>query len=460
MKTAQKKQAPKETAPSTPAINDFFTQFLEKRQKHFVKKLEKISELEKKKPNELTPEQNELVQNRHLTLDKIKYFDDIKDLYTQANSKKEVPVAKAPEPDNSKGSSNTASHMLNLFFTGHVLQHLTNTSQQAIESSLSKDQQIVVSALHAKVFSHSHTHSSLEEAKAQLGEALNDASLMTALNITVSSRILEKHDHHEAPVCQQQPPKVQMCVKPPPQAPVQSLFHHSSEDEEEEPQPAPVQKNVKPQKPAFNPSNNEQGIKISALPEDNNEGEDRWLTAGNSGHRGRGGRGRGQRGRRNRGEDQNEDERPRHHRRREDNEADNADNEKEGQEQKEGDQEIERRDHRGFRGHRRGGRGRGRNPNQEQGRAEEGAEKNQEAPVTESFVKHKYWNNRGEGQEDQREGQERGGRGRGGRGYRPRGEGNYNCGVDRVQGRGENRGQGNDNRRYRNNNQAPQESNQ
>jgi hypothetical protein len=80
MKKTQQKNAHKETTPVAPSIDDFFTQFLDKRQKNYTKKLDKINELGKKKLGELTPEQQELVQNKHLTLERIKYFDDIKEL--------------------------------------------------------------------------------------------------------------------------------------------------------------------------------------------------------------------------------------------------------------------------------------------------------------------------------------------------------------------------------------------
>lgn len=77
--TKQVTEEPK--VKSTFIVEDFFTQFLDKRQKNFVKKLDRIEELRKKPENELTTEQKELIANAHLTQERVKYFDDIKELY-------------------------------------------------------------------------------------------------------------------------------------------------------------------------------------------------------------------------------------------------------------------------------------------------------------------------------------------------------------------------------------------
>ena len=57
---------------------DFFTIFLQLRQKNYLKKKTKIENLEQKPKEELTIEQKHLVENKQKTFDKIQSFDDIR----------------------------------------------------------------------------------------------------------------------------------------------------------------------------------------------------------------------------------------------------------------------------------------------------------------------------------------------------------------------------------------------
>lgn len=472
MKKTQQKNAPKETTPVAPSIDDFFTQFLDKRQKNYTKKLDKINELGKKKLDELTPEQQDLVQNKHLTLERIKYFDDIKELYSQAHSKKEQPVDQASPQDNLES---LIGHALNLYFTGNVLQHLTNTSQKAIESTLSHQHQTKVGDIYGKVFHLSHTHESLESAKNHLADALNELEFINALNNTVTSKILEKHQHAKIHEVLEQVPEVKEVqpilvethlVKVTPKG-----FMCRSDDEEEDevaPKPKHHQKQKAPQQhhnehkvhhQHHNEHKNE--IKIVALPEDKDDGNEDWIRVGD-GNRGvrRGGRGqRGGRGgyRHHEGDNQNEEGVQKRHYRNQNGEHIHH----EGNDQKEGEQQGPHDNQ-----HRRGRGGyRGRPRNEEHRDGERGdneahtGEGQQRAPQEQFARTHKYNNN------EPREGEERGQR-RGGRGYRggrPQGEGNTQANGEGYKPRGENRGRGEGNRgrnQPRNQDSAPQGANQ
>jgi hypothetical protein len=425
----------KETTPALPAIDDFFTKLLDKRQKHYVEKLAKISELEKKKLDELTPEQQDLVQNKHLTHERIKYFDDIKDLYSQAHAKKENPTQATTTSGVNAGI--VSANVLNLFFTGSVLQHLTNTSQKAVESTLSQSQQTQVSQVWGKVFNHAHTHETLEEAKVVLTNTLNDNDLVIALQNTVSSRILEKHQHNNQEKTQTNVQNEIHLVKghantthththAPVQPPAQKgLFHDSEEEEEHDDHHNHKHKNSHhvPKETHQIQTQNKSEFKIIALPEDNNEGDENWIKVNNNdrAHRGRGHRGGNRRlPRQHEGEDNRvEGEHKRHYRTKNEGETENCDGEKAE------NQEVENRGERRGRGFR--GRGRGRPLNREEGEKQEGAE----------------------GQEG-----ERGFRGRGRRDYRGRGE---ERGEGRAEGRGERRprGEGYRGRNPRTQEQAP-----
>lgn len=70
-------------------MDDFFTQFLDKKKRNYTKKLEKIEQLQKKAASELTTEQRELVNNRAKVVEDAAYFDEIKQLYFAAYNKKE-----------------------------------------------------------------------------------------------------------------------------------------------------------------------------------------------------------------------------------------------------------------------------------------------------------------------------------------------------------------------------------
>lgn len=280
----QAQEAKKEK--TTIVVDDFFTQFLDKRQKNFNKKLEKIEELKKKNPAELTTEQKDMVTNVHLTLEKIKYFDDIKELYSQAFLKKE---------QNEKALDNQISDLLDLFFTGCIMQHLPSSSLESIEKTLPKEHQKKVGELHHHAFKPSHTHDSLKEAKNVVKSALDDLTFVESLRNTVNSQILSNHNlinnvvevveiaQVEAPVqCEVHlVKKEKKSVQPKKQA----IFVDDDEDEEIEVETRVSQKSVgkaspvKSQKVTENqPKNNQEEtevIKIAQLPVEDEEKNER-----------------------------------------------------------------------------------------------------------------------------------------------------------------------------------------
>lgn len=172
--TKQVTEEPK--VKSTFIVEDFFTQFLDKRQKNFVKKLDRIEELRKKPENELTTEQKELIANAHLTQERVKYFDDIKELYFQAYQKKEQQLNELPCK---------ASDLMDLFFAGNMMKHLPSSTLEVFEHALPKEHQRKIEHVHINVFKQSHTHNTLKEAKKLVSSALEDIQLLENLRKTV-----------------------------------------------------------------------------------------------------------------------------------------------------------------------------------------------------------------------------------------------------------------------------------
>lgn len=85
-KLVLKQEAPKKEEPT--AFEDFFTQFIDKRKKYWINKLDEIAKLEG--AADLKPDQIEKVKNKDQTLEKLRYFDDIKKMYFEAAAKKNV----------------------------------------------------------------------------------------------------------------------------------------------------------------------------------------------------------------------------------------------------------------------------------------------------------------------------------------------------------------------------------
>lgn len=330
---------------SKALIDDFFTQFIDKRQKHYLKKKEKIQELAKKKESELTPEQVDMVQNQAKNEEKIMYFDEIKDLYFQAHSKKE---SSSPQPNGTNATTDLRTQscldFLNLFYTGQILKNLTKHPLKSVEESLSSTHQMAIFDIHAKVFSIAkHSHKTFESSKETLTSYLQNTELIESIEKFINLE-LESNDCHEKAkaelkiqevVAHQAPqvvPKQEVEAKKPDQKTNEraKLFDRESDDEDEDhvddhhdgkSVKSHSHKNGhkshhdnKAHKKAEAGSESKNDFKIAPLPEDNNVNDD-WVQIGgnkkNFGNRQRekGYRNNGEQ-RRGRGEHQEGDFRP------------------------------------------------------------------------------------------------------------------------------------------------------
>ena len=141
-------QKPKESKepkePTFAAFEDFFTKFLEKRKGYFVTKLDQIEKLEKLDQSKLQPDQVQKINNKTDTLDKIKYFDDIKSLYFESSAKKkETSVAEPQEHKSSHSRDSTIADIVNLLSIGQAIHNFENNST-SFEAYFDSEQMITV----------------------------------------------------------------------------------------------------------------------------------------------------------------------------------------------------------------------------------------------------------------------------------------------------------------------------
>lgn len=187
-------------APALPTVEDFFTQFLDKRKKYFVTKMDEINELEKKDAETLKPDQKDKIGKKSDTADRIKYFDDIKGLYADAYSKKGPAAA-----DASKGADaldGVVADFVNLFVVGQAIHNFERNSKQ-IEHSFNSDQ---MTSLQEAYLSLKHVASAaqLDDAKNKLKAYAKNEELKKAVGqfLTTFSFDHEKdaskhgHGHH------------------------------------------------------------------------------------------------------------------------------------------------------------------------------------------------------------------------------------------------------------------------
>ena len=254
MQKQKKTSKPQKTVETFPAVDDFFTQFLDKKKRNYTKKIDKIETLQKKNFEELTPEQKELVNNRQRVTEKAQYYEDIKNLYFEASFKKEV-VKTAKTGDVSDCIHST----LSLYYVGNCAKESGETAMRVL-GNYGVDFQEKVHKYHNKAFGADYKNvEELKKAEEGLAEYLKDSEVSKVAGEIVSEGKL-------VPAPEAEPKEVkhkESSNKP-------QLFAMSSDEEEEEFHQMPKEKqtesgskqleNVEEIKP-----------KLVPLPEDDNE---------------------------------------------------------------------------------------------------------------------------------------------------------------------------------------------
>ena len=221
-----------------PPVEDFYTLFIEKRKKYFTQKLEEISLLEKSDFASLKPDQKDKINNKTQTSEKVKYFDEIKQLYFEALAKKGPTPAEIPSKNN-ETTDVLISDFVNLFSVGQAFHNFEKNSKH-IEHVFNSDQMTLIQDLYNSL-NKQHSPEQLEESKLKLKSYAENEALRTSVHQFLGSyktnpEIVEtqntgiaKHDskdetvsHHVQPVIHH----VQPVSKP-------RLFANESEDEEE-----------------------------------------------------------------------------------------------------------------------------------------------------------------------------------------------------------------------------------
>ena len=163
-------------------VDDFFTQYLDKKKQYYVSKMEKIGRLKQMKKEELKPDQLKMIENVDKTEEQIKYFDDIKQLYFKAYEKKERDQAELICP---------SSDLLNLFYTGNILSKLPDDRLNLLENHIPIDQQRLLRDLHEETFSSLHTLESLLEAKEKLQRAIKEEEAFRRMREVMNNGFFE-----------------------------------------------------------------------------------------------------------------------------------------------------------------------------------------------------------------------------------------------------------------------------
>lgn len=190
-----------------PVFDDIFTQFLEKRKRYYTGKMDEIAQLEKL--SDLKPDQKEKINKKSNTLEKIKYFDDIKSLYFEAHSKKGKTEATTTQNCTQTQSVCQVTEFVNLLAVGQILKSSSSTHQNStLDANVLQGVQEVCSILTA-----SNLAQQTSLAKNKLKELVQNPLLKDNLESVLN--------HQNANT--KQSGKEQK----------KNLFHHSSDDESE-----------------------------------------------------------------------------------------------------------------------------------------------------------------------------------------------------------------------------------
>lgn len=228
-----KKQLPTQKAKpkeqTIPTFEDFFTQFLEKRKKYFVQKLEEIEKLEKIDQSTLKADQKQKVNNKHETVERTKYFDDVKSLYFEAASKK-GNLQQESSQKNTESREGVISDLVNLFSVGQAIHNFEKNST-SFEHHFNSEQMTTVQDVF-NCLSNQSSVDRLEETKEKLRHYCDNEELRQSVNQFILSRKSQIETNEEV----QEEKKVetshekQVEVKPT----NQRLFAEESDEEEEE----------------------------------------------------------------------------------------------------------------------------------------------------------------------------------------------------------------------------------
>ena len=219
-----------------PVHEDFFTKFIDKRKKHYSQKLEEISVLEKTDESLLKPDQKEKILSKKATIDRVKYFDDIKSLYFEAYTKK-AKVNTAVTQSESSDKESVIGDVLNLLSAGCILSEFEN-GQKHEQVNLSGDQKTIVSSVY-KSITNKELIPSVEETEAKLKayakneEFKRDVSVFisnykSSTKSAIANTLKTTNDQVSAM------PKKEEIALPIPSIAKSKLFDYDSEEMEEE----------------------------------------------------------------------------------------------------------------------------------------------------------------------------------------------------------------------------------
>lgn len=186
-KNQSKKQEPTQKKEEQVVLDDFFTQFIEKRKKYLAQKLEEIAQLEK--TSDLKPDQKEKVNNKVQTLEKIKYFDDIRTLYFEAAAKK-GKVAPSVNVVPVEVNENSISELVDVLTVGKLLN-----SNKKIADSLNVEVAQKITDVYEIITGENLLKHNLE-VKKQLSELVHDKKIKESVGLVLKNELPEESPKH------------------------------------------------------------------------------------------------------------------------------------------------------------------------------------------------------------------------------------------------------------------------
>lgn len=221
-------------------FEDFFTQYLSKKKRNYVKKLAKVDLLEQKDFETLTTEQKDMVTNRQKLQDEIDYYDTIQQHYFKALKKKNPEVLEKKEESAEEKQKNECGNYedccqktLGLYYLGNFVKNSGEAAMQVFaKRDVGIDFQTDLQRLHAQTFRMDPLNPE-DMAKAQEGllNYLNNESLCNGVvdivkgGLSPVEEIVEVQGELEEDLLNQRASKKNSIGKP-------NLFVMTSEEED------------------------------------------------------------------------------------------------------------------------------------------------------------------------------------------------------------------------------------
>jgi hypothetical protein len=192
--------------PIESDFEDFFTQYLQKKKRNYVKKLAKVDVLQQKDFESLTTEQKDMVTNKHKLQDEIDYYDTIQQHYFKALMKKNPEVLEKKVESTEEKSKNECNSYedccqktLGLYYLGNFVKNSGEAAMQVFaKRDVGIDFQTNLHRLHSQTFRMDSLRAEdMQKAQNGLLEYLKDEELCKGVVDIVKDGFVNKQESVE-----------------------------------------------------------------------------------------------------------------------------------------------------------------------------------------------------------------------------------------------------------------------